>query len=66
MMIVSCGFLEDDLLQCSKEQGVTMADGVETLAVDMEVKVKKLGVKEKARRRKCEVIFSFITKNKAF
>ena len=30
-MIASCGFLEDKLRQCSKEEGVTMADSVETL-----------------------------------
>ena len=27
-MIASCGFLEDELRQCSKEEGVTMADSV--------------------------------------
>ena len=49
-MIASCGFLEDELRQCSKEGGVTMADSVETLRVDLRTRVKKLGVKEKARR----------------
>ena len=29
-MIASCGFLENELLQFSKEEGVTLADGVET------------------------------------
>ena len=29
-MIASCGYLEDELRQCSKEE-VTMADNVETL-----------------------------------
>ena len=33
-MIASCGFLEDELRQCSKEAGVTTADSVETLGVD--------------------------------
>ena len=33
-MIVSCGFLEEELRQHSKE-GVTMADSVETLGVDL-------------------------------
>ena len=33
-MIASCSFLEDVLRQCSKEEGVTMADSVETLGVD--------------------------------
>ena len=65
-MIASCGFLEDELRQCSKEEGVTMADSVETLGIDLRVRVKNLGVKEKARRKKCKVIFSPIKKNKAF
>ena len=42
-MIASCGFLEDELRQCSKEEGVTMADSVETL-----------GVIFRARSRDCE------------
>ena len=65
-MIASCGFLEDDMRQCSKEQGVTMADCVETLGVDKRTRVKKLGATEKARRKKCTVRFSLIKKNKTF
>ena len=65
-MIASCGFLEDELRQCSKEEGVTMADRVETLGVDFRTRVKSLGVKEKARRKMCKVRFSVIKKNKAF
>ena len=64
-MIASCGFLEDELRQCSKE-GVTLADSVETLGVDLRTRVKKLGAKEKARRKKCTVRFSLVKKNKAF
>ena len=56
-MIASCGFLEDELRQCSKE-GVTMADSVETLGVDLRTKVKRLGAKEKARRKNCKVRLS--------
>ena len=63
-MVASCGFLEKELQQCSKK--VTMADSVETLGVDLRTKVKKLGVKEKARRKKCKVMFSLIKKNEAF
>ena len=63
-MIASCGFLEDELRHCRKE-GVTMADSVETLGVDMRTRVKRLGAKEKGRRKKCKV-FSTIKKNKAF
>ena len=33
-MIASCGFLENELRQCSGEEGVTLADIVETLGVD--------------------------------
>ena len=34
-MIASCGFLEDELRQCSKGEGVTMAGRMETLGVDL-------------------------------
>ena len=64
-IIASCGFLEEELRQCSKE-GVTMADSVETLGVDLRTGVKRLGVKEKAKRKKCKMRFSLIKKNKAF
>ena len=29
------GFLEEELRECSKEEGVTMADSMETLGVDL-------------------------------
>ena len=48
-MIVSCGFLEDEVRQCCKEGGVTMR-----------ARVKNLGAKEKARRKKCTVRFSLM------
>ena len=65
-MIASCGFLEEKLRECSKEEGVTIAESVETLGVDLRTRVKRSGAKEKARRRKCRVRFSLIKKNKAF
>ena len=65
-MIVSCGFLENALSQFSNEEGVTLADSVATLGVDLKTRVKKLGAKEKARRRKCKVRFSIFKKKKAF
>ena len=65
-MIASCGFLVEELRQCSKEEGVTMADSVKTLRVDLRTRVKSLGVKEKARRQKCKVRFSLISKNESF
>ena len=40
-MFASCGFLEDELRQCSKEGGVTLADRVETLGVDLKTREKK-------------------------
>ena len=63
-MIASCGFLENELSQISKEEGVTVADSVETLGVDSRT-VKRLGAKETARRKKCKVRFSIIKKNKS-
>ena len=54
--IASCGFLEDELRQFSKEEGVTLADSVETLGVDLRTRV-KMEAKEKTRR-KCKVRFS--------
>ena len=65
-MIASCGFLEEELRQCSKEGGVTMADSGETLGVDLRTRVRRLGAKEEARRMKCKLRFSTIKKNKAF
>ena len=65
-MIASCGFLENELSQFSKEEGVTLAESVETLGVDLRTRVRNLGAKEKARRKKCKVRFSLIKKNKAF
>ena len=49
-MIASCGFLKNELGQFSKE-GVTLADSLETLGVDLRTRVKRLGAKEKARRK---------------
>ena len=65
-MLASCGFLEDELRQYRKGGGVTMADSVETLGIDLRTRVKNLGAKEQARRKKCKVRFSLVKKNKAF
>ena len=54
-MIASCCFLEDELRQCSKEEGLTFTDSVETLGVDLRRSVKRLRTKEKARRKNCKV-----------
>ena len=61
-VVASCGFLEDELRQCSKEEGVTMADSVGTLGVDLRKRVKWLGVEETARRKKGKVRFSLMKK----
>ena len=61
-MIPSCGFLETELRQCSKEGGVTMAGSVENAGSRLE----NLGAKEKAKRKKCNVRFSLLKKKKAF
>ena len=45
---------------------MTFADSVETLGVDLRTRVKKMGAKEKARRKKCNVRFSVFKKNKTF
>ena len=34
-MIASCGFLENELRQFSREEGVSLVDSVETLGVDL-------------------------------
>ena len=44
-VVASCGFLEDELRQCSKE-GVTMADSVETLGVDSRTRERESEKKE--------------------
>ena len=61
-MIASCGFLENELHNFSKEEGVTLAESVETLGVDLGTGG-RLGVKERARRKKCNVRFSLIKKD---
>ena len=43
-----------------------MADSVEALGVDLRTRVKRLGAKEKARRKTCKVRFSIIKKIQVF
>ena len=61
-----CGFLENEVSQLSKEEGVTLAESMETLRVDLRTRVRRLGAKEKARRKKCKLRLSIIKKNEAF
>ena len=63
-MIASCGFLENELSQFSKEEGVALPDSVETLGVDLRTRIKRLGAREKARSKKCKLRFSIIKKNR--
>ena len=65
-LITSCGFLENELSQFSKEEGVTLADSVETLRVGLRTRVKRFGAKEKVRRKRCKVRSSIVKKNKVF
>ena len=65
-MIASCDYLEGKLRECSKEEGAMMAGSVDTLGVESRTRIKRLGAKEKARRKKCWVRFSLIKRNKAF
>ena len=65
-MIASCGFLEDELRVNSVEKKESQWPTVWTPWVDLRTRVKKLGAKEKARRKKCGVGFSLIKKNKVF
>ena len=43
-MIASCGCCERKLWECGKEEGVTMADRVETLGVDLRTKIERFEV----------------------
>ena len=48
------------------QQGRSDDGSVETLGVDLRTRVKRLGAKEKARRKKCKVRLSLTKKNKVF
>ena len=54
LSVTENGNLENKLSQFSKEGGVTLVDSVETLGVDLRTRVKRLGAKEKARRKKVQ------------
>ena len=50
-MIASCGFLENELRQFSREEVVTLAGSVETLRVDFRTRMTRLEQKKKQGRR---------------
>ena len=62
---VSCKFLEGNFKKYS-EEGVGLVDSVETLVMDPRTRTKKLGAKEKARRRTCDVKVASAKKNHSF
>ena len=49
-MIASCGILEDELRQCSKEEGVTVADSVEKRRLENESKEVASKIKKREGR----------------
>ena len=58
-MIASYGFLENELRQFSKAEGVILAAGVETLGVDLRTRVKKVGSKRKSEEEEVQgVVFA--------
>ena len=61
-----CDFLDNELRQFSRDEGVTMADSAGTLGVDLRTRVKKSERKKQERSKKCRLRFSLIKKNKAF
>ena len=66
-MIASCGFLEDELRQYIKEEGVTMANSVETLQVDLRTTEENLGAKAKSEQKEVQSeIRSLFKKREAF
>ena len=52
-MIASCGFLEDELCQYSKE-GVTLADSVENAGSRFENKSQEVGSKRRRKKKKVQ------------
>ena len=53
-MIAASGFLEKELSHFRNEEGVTLADSVETLGVDLRTRVKSLGAKEKGEEEEMQ------------
>ena len=64
-MIASCRYLEEKFQECSK-RGVGFATNVETSGVNVRTRTKQSGANEKAKRKKCDVSFSFVTRNFVF
>ena len=52
-MIASCGYLEEKLQECSKEEGVTVADSVETLG-GLEDQSQEVTSKRKSKKKELQ------------
>ena len=67
MVIASCSYLKKKFQESSTREGVVgLATSVKTLGVDLRTTTKRLGAKEKARRKKCDVWFSFFQEESRF
>ena len=53
-MIASCGYLEEKLQECSKEEGVTVADSVETLGGGLEDQSQEVRSKRKSEKKELQ------------
>ena len=58
--------LEEDFQECTEREEVELATSDDTPGADQRTRSQQLVAKEKARRKKCEVKFSLIMKNRAF
>ena len=58
--------LEEKFQECSKGGGMGLATSVERPRVDSRTRRRKLGAKEKARRKRCDVRFCISRRNRLF
>ena len=65
-VIASCSYLEEKFQECSKREEAGLATSVETLGVDLRRRTVQPGAKEKARRQKCDLKFSFARRSRVF
>ena len=65
-VLASCRYVKEKFQECSKREGVGLADSVEIPGADLRKRTKKLGAKEKTRSRKSDVRFSFVRRDRVF
>ena len=65
-VVASCSYLEEEFQECSNREGVGLADSVDMSGVDLSMRKKQLGAKEKARRRICDLRFYIARRNRVF